>query len=212
MLMFAGEAYNVEMGITNELFQTERDENAACQFAKLPNDVTNTDNGVGSAVVSSIEKFAFFMRFVAPPTPSTTLPGGAASITRGKTNFSSVGCNLCHTPSFTTGNSEVAALRNKTVNLYSDLALHGMGPGLADGISQAQAGPDDFRTAPLWGLGQRVFFLHDGRTKDLRAAILAHSSNGNSTYPSSEANQVISRFNMLPEASKQDLLNFLRSL
>jgi CxxC motif-containing protein (DUF1111 family) len=213
MLLFAGEAYNVEMGITNELFQTEREENAACQFATLPNDVTATTPGTeGPEVISAIEKFAFFMRFVAPPPPSATTPGGSASITRGRQRFMDVGCNLCHTPSFTTGNSTVAALRNQTVNLYSDLAVHEMGPGLADGVSQGQAGPDEFRTAPLWGLGQRIFFLHDGRTKDLRAAIGAHASSGNFQYSSSEANGVIARFANLSEASKQDLLNFLRSL
>jgi CxxC motif-containing protein (DUF1111 family) len=212
LLLFAGEAYNVEMGITNELFQTEREENAACQFAQLPNDVTNTEDGVGAGVISAIEKFAFFMRFVAPPPPSTTVPGGSASITRGKQRFTEVGCNLCHTPSFTTGDTTVAALRNRPVNLYSDLAVHEMGPGLADGVNQGQAGPDEFRSAPLWGVGQRVFFLHDGRTKDLRAAIQAHSSAGNAQYAASEANGVIARFNALNEGSKQDLLNFLRSL
>jgi CxxC motif-containing protein (DUF1111 family) len=81
-----------------------------------------------------------------------------------------------------------------------------MGQGLADQVSQGEAAGDEFRTAPLWGLGQRLFFLHDGRTSDLLQAIAAHASNG------SEANSVISQFNALPDASKQDLLNFLRSL
>jgi hypothetical protein len=81
--------------------------------------------------------------------------------------FNSAGCAFCHTPSFTTGNSAVAALRNQAVRLYSDLLVHDMGLGLADGVSQGQAGPREFRTAPLWGLGQRIFFLHDGRTSDL---------------------------------------------
>jgi CxxC motif-containing protein (DUF1111 family) len=90
--------------------------------------------------------------------------------------------------------------------LFSDLLLHHMGDGLSDGISQGNAGPDQFRTAPSWGIGQRVFFLHDGRTSDLLQAIGAHASQG------SEANQVIRRFNSLTETEKQDLLNFLRSL
>ena len=68
------------------------------------------------------------------------------------------------------------ALRGKTVNLYSDLLVHHMGQGLADGITQGAAGPDEFRTAPLWGLGERVFFLHDGRTSNLLAAVQAHAS------------------------------------
>jgi CxxC motif-containing protein (DUF1111 family) len=77
---------------------------------------------------------------------------------------------------------------------------------LADGVSQGEAGPREFRTAPLWGLGQRIFFLHDGRTADLQRAIREHSSTG------SEANGVISNFNNLGEGRKQDILNFLRSL
>lgn len=63
-----------------------------------------------------------------------------------------------------------------------------------------------FRTAPLWGLGQRRFFLHDGRTSNLLTAISAHSSSG------SEANTVVGNFNALTATQKQDLLNFLRSL
>jgi CxxC motif-containing protein (DUF1111 family) len=87
-----------------------------------------------------------------------------------------------------------------------------MGPGLADDIIQGQAEPDEFRTAPLWGLGQRIFFLHDGRTSDLLVAIRAHKSAGNSRFQASEANAAIDKFNQLNESQKQDLLNFLRSL
>jgi len=87
-----------------------------------------------------------------------------------------------------------------------------MGPGLADDILQGAAEGDEFRTAPLWGLGQRIFFLHDGRTRDLVQAITAHYSNGNSRFKASEANRVVERFHDLGESQKQDLLNFLRSL
>jgi CxxC motif-containing protein (DUF1111 family) len=81
-----------------------------------------------------------------------------------------------------------------------------MGNGLADGITQGAAGPDEFRTAPLWGVGQRVFFLHDGRASNLLEAIRAHKSKG------SEANQVIDRFDRLNTREQQDILNFLRAL
>jgi CxxC motif-containing protein (DUF1111 family) len=64
----------------------------------------------------------------------------------------------------------------------------------------------------LWGLGQRIFFLHDGRTTDLATAITAHASNANGTYAASEANTVIGRYNALTATQKQNLLNFLRSL
>jgi CxxC motif-containing protein (DUF1111 family) len=206
LLLFSGEAYNVEMGITNELFQTERDETPLCQFAMVPNDVQNMEATTVLESVTAIENFANFQRFLAPPTPSPNTPGGAASIANGRQKFSEIGCTLCHTPSFATGNSTVAALRNKPVNLFSDLLVHDMGVGLADGVSQGEAGPREFRTAPLWGLGQRIFFLHDGRTADLVRAIKEHSSSG------SEANGVVSNFNDLSESRKQDLLNFLRSL
>jgi CxxC motif-containing protein (DUF1111 family) len=81
-----------------------------------------------------------------------------------------------------------------------------MGMGLADGISQGQAGPDEFRTAPLWGLGERVYFLHDGRTSNLIQAIQDHAS------PGSEANQVVQNYQSLSASDQQDLINFLRSL
>ena len=206
LLVFSGEAYNVEMGITNELFQTERDETPECQFAPSPNNVTPLEAKSHIEGLSAIEKFAFFMRFLAPPVPSKDTPGGADSIGRGAARFAEAGCALCHSPSLRTGNSNVEALRNQTVRLYSDLLLHNMGSGLADGVSQGQAGPSEFRTAPLWGLGQRLFFLHDGRTSDLGVAIQAHRSWG------SEANAVIGNYYRMPEPAKQDLLNFLRSL
>jgi CxxC motif-containing protein (DUF1111 family) len=87
-----------------------------------------------------------------------------------------------------------------------------MGPGLADGLPQGGAGPDEFRTAPLWGIGQRLWFLHDGRTNNIVTAIEDHYSLGNSSYPASEANQVITNFNNLSPKNQQDLVNFLRSL
>ena len=207
LLIFAGEAYNVEMGISNELFQTEREE--ACSLKSTPNDSTNTPvSGNPLAVLSDVETFAAFMRFLAPPIPSYGVPGATpASIANGKMILSRVGCVFCHTPTLMTDpNSSVAALRDKAANLYSDLLLHEMGEGLADGISQGQAEGNEFRTAPLWGLGQRIFFLHDGRTSDLVQAILEHRGT------KSEANEVIRQYMKLSEKEKQDLLNFLRSL
>ena len=214
LLIFSGEAYNVEMGITNELFQTERDETEACQFAPTPNDVTAADeNGNGSgpaAILSNVEKFALFMRFLAPPTPVAE----TQSTARGRELFGQVGCALCHTPTLQTQtrNASVPQLSNQAVNLYSDLLLHRMGPMLADDIIQGEAGPDEFRTAPLWGLGQRIFFLHDGRTKDLLEAIWFHKSGPDRRFGASEANRVVDNYNRLNERQKQDVLNFLRSL
>jgi len=213
LLLFAGEAYNVEQGISNELFPQEREEDPNCQYVTAPNDGTNLDGSSAAAVLSGVQKFAFFMRFLAPPIASDTMPGGSASINRGRQLFVYTGCALCHTPSLTTGSSETAAFDRKPVNLFSDLLLHNMGAGLADDILQGAAGPDEFRTAPLWGLGQRIFFLHDGRTTDLIDAIRAHRSAATSRYGASEANAVVNRFfTVLTEGQKQDLLNFLRSL
>jgi CxxC motif-containing protein (DUF1111 family) len=212
LLLFAGEAYNVEQGISNELFPTERDETPSCQFKPTPNDVTNTAATNPVDVLGDVAKFAMFMRFLAPPQPSPNTPGASSSIGNGRSLFASIGCALCHTPTLQTGSTTVAALSNRNVNLYSDLLLHNMGPLLADDIAQGRAQGDEFRTAPLWGLGQRIFFLHDGRTSDLVQAIQAHRSAGNQTYPNSEASAVINNFNALQDSQRQDLLNFLRSL
>ena len=206
LLIFSGEAYNVEMGITNGAFPTERDETEGCNEAPMPNSDATLDGATPTAVLSSIERFTLFMRFLAPPVPAVGRPGGADSIARGKALFESTGCALCHTPSFKTYNASVLALRRQDAQLYSDLLLHDMGRGLADGIHQGQASGREFRTAPLWGLGQRLFFLHDGRTSDLRQAILEHYSEG------SEANAVTQRFFQQGGAQQQDVLNFLRAL
>jgi CxxC motif-containing protein (DUF1111 family) len=211
-LMFAGEAYNVEMGISNDVFPTERDETPGCATDTAPNSDTIMSATTGVNALSSTEMVGIFVRFLAPPAPSMTAPGGAASIAHGKELFASTGCSLCHTPALTTGNSNVAALRNQSANLYSDLALHEMGPQLADDIQQGGARGDEFRTAPLWGLGQRLFFLHDGRARDLAQAIELHASRGDAKYKSSEANAVVANYNNLRPDEAQDLLNFLRSL
>jgi CxxC motif-containing protein (DUF1111 family) len=100
----------------------------------------------------------------------------------------------------------VAALNNVTFEPFSDFAVHDMGDRLADGVSQGGANGREFRTAPLWGVGQRIFFLHDGRTSDLHEAILQHASRG------SEANTVVHNYNLLSLDDKQALLGFLRSL
>jgi CxxC motif-containing protein (DUF1111 family) len=102
------------------------------------------------------------------------------------------------------------------------MLIHHMGSGLADDITQGLATGDMFRTTPLWGLGQRIFFLHDGRTSDLLDAIRAHASpkmkcedDGGkkaNCYGPSEANKVIKRFNELSAGDKQAILDFLRSL
>jgi di-heme oxidoreductase (putative peroxidase) len=240
LTVFAGEAYNVEMGITNELFPTATEENPACQGPNKPepNDVTRTapndsDNQAFNNplhILPDWMQFQVMMRFIDAPQPD---PNPSASAIRGNTVFNNIGCALCHTPQMQTApvmNS--AVLENRPVNLYSDLLLHKMGPGLADNIGQGLAAPDEFRTTPLWGVGQRLFFLHDGRASDLLTAIQAHFSTStlvettlsgtlvlglscvatNGGFAASEANKVIQNFNALSVSDKQAVLDFLRSL
>jgi CxxC motif-containing protein (DUF1111 family) len=136
----------------------------------------------------------------------TTPDSSTAAIARGMRVFVNIGCQACHSLSLQTAASDVPDLNNATFSPLSDFALHDMGTGLQDRVSQGNATGREFRSAPLWGVGQRIFFLHDGRTKDIVEAIRQHAS------PGSEANTVISNFNMLERDDKQALVNFLRSL
>jgi mono/diheme cytochrome c family protein len=255
------------MGITNELFQNERETDPNCQFNATPESPTplvSADTASPSAnFQSDIDLFSGFMRLLAAPTPASSTPaspastpvasaasGGAstttgaseamgatvmasaaadvssvlpaaagssasspsatsssaASVTRGGQVFTNVGCQACHSISLTTAKSPLTGQSNVTFQPFSDFAVHDMGSGLADGVTQGSANGNEFRSAPLWGVGQRIFLLHDGRTKDLGVAIQQHASRG------SEANTVINNYNMLSRNDKQSLLNYLRSL
>jgi len=233
--IFAGEAYNVEMGISNLLFTQDRplpgeDGNGGTVSTGLPStclnlagigypeDNSNPNSTPNAAVLDDVSAFANFMRGLAPPPTGSVVLNGqtvpASSISNGASLFSAIGCATCHNPtpgstqvsSSTATTSGAGSLSLAPVPAFSDIEIHHMGSGLADNVSQGGAGGDQFRTAPLWGLGQRIFLLHDGRTTDLNAAIDAHSSNG------SEANTVEGNFDNLSPSQKQDLLNFLRSL
>ena len=239
LAIFAGEAYNVEMGVTNDVFPTRTDETPACsQGVNEPNDITRVDidDSRNQAfnnplhIIPDWLAFAIFMRQLAPPEPVPF----SASAQRGEQLFGGdvshpgIGCFLCHTPVMVTGpQHDTEALQNVPAHLYSDLLIHHMGSGLADDVTQGLAEGDMFRTTPLWGVGQRMFFLHDGRTNDLLAAIEAHNSDrgddqgesgsqhlasrGN-RYPPSEAAVVIRQFNALSSDDQQAILDFLRSL
>jgi CxxC motif-containing protein (DUF1111 family) len=233
--IFAGEAYNVEMGISNLLFTQDRplpgeDGNGGSGGTGLPGnclnlsgtgypeDNSNPNSSPQAAVLDDVSAFANFMRFLAPPpTGSVVLNGQAvptSSISNGASLFSAIGCAICHNP--TPGSTQVSSSTPKTsgpgslslapVNAFSDIEIHHMGVGLADNVAQGGAGGDQFRTAPLWGLGQRIFLLHDGRTTDLIQAINAHDTSG------SEADIPADNFQSLSPSQQQDLLNFLRSL
>jgi CxxC motif-containing protein (DUF1111 family) len=212
--VFTGEAYNVEMGVTNELFPNERNSPpTACMLNPTPEDATNFDAS-GYLILSDLAQFSHFMRFLAPPTQSSAgIPGNPppSSIQNGHAIFQQIHCNMCHSEVLETGTSKLTlGLSHQAAALFSDLLVHHMGSGLADNIAQGSAGADEFRTAPLWGLGQRIFFLHDGRSTPANGglvhAIEQHASSG------SEANTVINLYHSLSQQQRQDLLNFLRSL
>jgi CxxC motif-containing protein (DUF1111 family) len=233
LTIFAAEAYNVEMGVTNDGFGQSTDETPECNGMSKNefNDVTRTDpdDSRNQSFYNPLHilpdwlQFAIFMRQLAPPTPVPLTPNAE----RGQRLFglaegreAGIGCALCHTPQMNSPAAlEAATLANRKVNLFSDVLIHHMGKRLADGITQGVATGDMFRTAPLWGIGQRRFFLHDGRTSDLLVAIQAHASapqgeceqDGSTCYLPSEANAVIANFNKLPADDKQALLDFLRS-
>src|SRR5439155_27142617 len=137
-------------------------ETTTCFFNATPEDYISFAPGPIKDINSDTVAFADFMRFLAAPTPScgaAPLPACSASVNSGAALFSSdsVGCALCHTPSLQTGTSPSASLTAKTANLFSDLLVHHMGTTLADDIVQGSAGPDEFRTAPLWWVGQPFF-------------------------------------------------------
>ena len=295
LLIFAGEASNVEMGVTNENFPNERtDGNGQCSPNFQPEDQTVSppiiiapgsplndprtidgptglfatfgNSGVTSDIASNIANFAVFMRLNGAPSQcnfnsgvdangfaqclplnasaqrgaklfgslDSSVPGSLASNatdTNPQTvNIKTIGCVLCHSNALRTTTSQSGSLNNAPFQPFSDFAIHSMDSSLADGVTQGEAGSNQFRSAPLWGVGQRLFFLHDGRASDLLTATVDHAPGVTATTTCAPANgeacQVIKLFNALPNqsvctisggvttctGSKQDLLNFLRSL
>ncbi len=222
--IFSGEAYNVEMGISNLLFPQDRPLPGEDQLttglpasclnlggAGYPEDTSNPGS-TGPAILDDVSAFANFMRLLAPPpTGGVVLNGSsvsASTIAAGKSLFSSIGCATCHnsSPGTTQASGITTGLSNVSVPAYSDIEIHNMGTTLTDNVAQGSAGGGQFRTAPLWGLGQRIFLLHDGRTTNLITAIQDHASKG------SEATTVEEQFFDLNSTQQQEILDFLRSL
>jgi CxxC motif-containing protein (DUF1111 family) len=237
ILPAAGAEENVEMGVTNEMFLTETDQtDPNCLTNRVPEDYTNYAytgiDGVTSTYTNfpwnfpeGADRSAIFIRFLEQPTAGTCIADTAFGETAAQTcsngvkQFNQVGCVLCHTVSYTTPAGSIPNMGHVKANLYSDLLLHHMGNCLADNIVQGVAEGDMWRTPPLWNVGQRYWFLHDGRTNNIVTAIEGHSDShpitpctGNGSYPASEANQVITNFNNLSQKNQQDLINFLHSL
>ena len=199
LLSFSADAYLNEMGITNRFFSTENAPNGdAALLARFdrvadPEDRTNPNTGL-----DGVDRLTNFQRLLAPPVARALTANGTA----GRALFTTVGCAQCHVPNLQTGSSDIAALSNQSIALYSDLLLHDMGT-LGDGIPQADAGPNEFRTPPLWGLSTTAPYLHDGRAGNVDRAIRAHAGEGN------VARQ---RYEALTNTQRAQLLEFLRSL
>jgi CxxC motif-containing protein (DUF1111 family) len=213
LVIFSGEAYNVEQGITNELFPDERGDNGVpdsidCRrVAPAPQDLVHYELTNPQKTLDNVNSFADFMRFLAPPTPVTSYGSVTnAQITAGEAAFNKAGCAVCHIKTMVTGNHATAALRFKNVNLFSDLLVHNI--DTHDDISQGLADGTQFRTAPLWGLGQRLFFMHDGRTSNLVTAINGH---GGEALPVT-LNFLGTGSVPLDATERQNLIYFLRSL
>lgn len=226
---FAALALSLEMDVTSDIFKQKLAEVAGCIPEHLPEDtqlLTARSSGSGGCsgcsmdFQSQAQADSFFARYLDAPVPACTPVSGSgttcyttstATVTEGSVynglqKFAQVGCDTCHIPSHTTGLTTITGQSGVTYSSYSDYALHNMGIGLADGLSQGSAGPQDFKSSALWGTGKRIFFLHDGRTQDVYQAIEQHCSSG------SEATTVCADFNALLTTEQQDLINFLRSL
>ena len=131
-------------------------------------------------------------------------------ILRGKALFHDIGCQNCHRPKFRTGELlNNPHLANQTIWPYTDLLLHDMGEGLADNRPEGRANGQEWRTAPLWGIGLtsivsgHSFYLHDGRARNLTEAILWHGG---------EAEATRNRFADLPKSERDALIAFVESL
>jgi CxxC motif-containing protein (DUF1111 family) len=192
LLHFSGDAYLNEMGITTPFFPDESCPQGDCALLAC-DPVPGVDDDL-----EDVEKFRDFMAFLAPPPRAR----GAYAAWEGSQLFDQVGCASCHVRALTTGPSQVAALRYRTFQPFSDFLLHDMG-SLGDGIEQGQASGREMRTAPLWGLRIMTTFLHDGRAHSVDDAILAHDG---------QARRARDRFAGLDADRKAKLLKFLGTL
>ncbi|MEL6979412.1 MAG: di-heme oxidoredictase family protein, partial [Pseudomonadota bacterium] len=136
-------------------------------------------------------------------------------VLRGKEMFYEAGCISCHTPKHVTHRLETdgaAAQPEQSFQLiwpYTDLLLHDMGEGLADGRPEGEATGREWRTPPLWGVGLteavngHTFYLHDGRARSLLEAVLWHGGEAQAARDHAAA---------LPKADRDALIRFLESL
>lgn len=156
---------------------------------------------------SKFERVVTYLRTLAPPAQRNA---NDPSIKRGDILFNKIGCSKCHIPTLRTGSdAAIDELKNQPIKPYTDLLLHDMGEGLADGIQDSLASGSEWRTPPLWGIGLtktvngNTFFLHDGRARSIEEAILWHGGEGSESRKN---------YSSLSLGDKEDLLNFINSL
>ena len=135
---------------------------------------------------------------------------GEPEVLRGKQLFYESGCIACHRPKFVTRRDSIGPEQSfQLIWPYTDLLLHDMGEGLADGRPEGRADGREWRTAPLWGIGLtetvsgHTLFLHDGRARNLLEAILWHGG---------EAQAARDRVVAMDTKERGALLRFLNSL
>jgi CxxC motif-containing protein (DUF1111 family) len=204
VLSFAADAYLNEMGVTNRLRPT--DITSVCKVTSDPEDIPD------SLGLANIDHFAQFIRGTKAPPRDLNL-ASAPDAQAGQALFKTTGCATCHLETLTTSRAGTLinggqyrvpeALGDKIIHPFGDFLLHDVGTG--DGI--VQAGPQDtankLRTAPLWGLHIKSRFMHDLVSLTLEDAIERHGG---------EAQGVITQYNALTAAQKQQLVTFLKSL
>jgi CxxC motif-containing protein (DUF1111 family) len=193
-------AYKQDMGITSE-FDPEDPINYAVS-GQAGDGVPDPE--VASSTVNAV---VFYLRTLKVPVQRNATD---ADVVAGKQVFVKSGCSGCHTPEWTTAQSDIAVLSKQTFAPYTDLLLHDMGKGLDDGYTEGTAKTAEWRTPPLWGLGLSknsqggtVFLLHDGRAHSVDEAIRLHGG---------EATKAKDAYTQLTSTDREKLLVFLDSL
>jgi len=193
------QAYSHDMGITSSYLPVNP-YNYLDQTTPPIASTPEIDNTTFYSVV-------FYVTCLQTPIQRTT---NDATVQQGNALFVKIGCETCHKQTLTTGYSPIAGLSNQTINPFTDLLVHDMGPGLDDGYTEGDAKTSEWRTAPLWGLGLapgvqggNVYLLHDGRAHSIQQAIQMHGG---------EAAVSSARFSKLSASDQVAVIKFLQSL
>lgn len=193
-------AYHQDMGITSDFELNE----PAVYGVPYPYFDPVPDPEIAATTINHVVSY---LRSLKAPVPRNQED---ADVKEGKHIFMAIECGDCHTPEWTTPESDILALSHKTFYPYTDLLLHDMGSRLNDGYSEGSALPSEWRTPPLWGLGLsknssggRYFLLHDGRAHSIEDAILFHGGEGENAK-----NQYLN----LSKTQKDRLIKFLEHL